>query len=474
MCSRSMFTSGISPIIPVAQRGVKRLGGQHQRLATARVLLKDPAFVSLDEASSSFDSECERWVEWDAGDKPQAERVEIRLEQAINHGDFALFTSRASLQTASRRILCDAARARAVAAVTISALAVASIPAAVQAQRPGAEPSVTRFSSVSLSPDGRNLVWIASGPASRGALMLAAGAGKNTPKSVTLPGADAGSISAAIWSGDSRKIAVLATSEHGTPVMFELNSDGSGVRRVALIPGAVHGPKFSPDGSRIAFLYSSPSEQSNGPTQATPRDTGVMDTHIDRQHLSTVDVSSGQMKVVSKPDLYVYEFAWSPSGKEFVVSDANGSGNNNWWVARLEAINTATGAARAIAKPTMQIAQPLWSPDGKMIAFIGGLMSDQGSTGGDLYTVPAAGGTAHDVTPNIKVSLNSFRWVGPGTVLATMASHGGSEIATVDAHTGAVAALWTADENISSGHARGLPVGKWTACGRATGSTDPR
>ncbi len=332
-----------------------------------------------------------------------------------------MFTPGASLQTASRWSECHTARARAVAAFAIAALTIASIPAALQAQRQGAEAPVTHFSSVSVSPDGKNLVWIASGPSSRGALMLAGGGGKATPKSLTLPGVDAGSISAAIWSRDSRKIAVLASTEHGTPALFELNSDGAGVRRVALIPGSVHGPKFSPDGSRIAFLYSSPSEQSNGPTQATPRDTGVMDTHIDRQHLATVDVASGNMKVVSKPGLYVYEFDWSPNGKEFVVSDANGSGNNNWWVARLEAIDAATGAARAIAKPTMQIAQPSWSPDGKLIAFIGGLMSDQGSTGGDLYTVPATGGTARDVTPNIKVSLNSFRWVGPGTVLATMA-----------------------------------------------------
>jgi len=371
-----------------------------------------------------------------------------------------LFTPRASLQTAqtaSRWTVCHAARTRAVAAFTIAAFAITSIPDALQAQRQAAEPPVTHFSSVSVSPDGKKLVWIASGPSSRGALMVASGGGKDTPKSLTLPGADAGSISAAIWSSDSRKIAVLASSEHGTPTLFEINSDGAGVRRVALIPGAVHGPKFSPDGSRIAFLYSSPSEQSNGPTQATPRDTGVMDTHIDRQHLATVDVSSGTMKVVSKPGLYVYEFDWSPNGKEFVVSDANGSGNNNWWVARLEAIDGATGAARAIAKPTMQIAQPLWSPDGKLIAFIGGLMSDQGSTGGDLYTVPAAGGTARDVTPNIKVSLNSFRWIGPASVLATVASHGGSEIATIDAHTGAVAALWSAEESISGGHARGIP-----------------
>jgi ATP-binding cassette, subfamily B, bacterial MsbA len=47
----------------VGERGVKLSGGQRQRIALARVFLKNPAVVILDEATSSLDTESEQLVE---------------------------------------------------------------------------------------------------------------------------------------------------------------------------------------------------------------------------------------------------------------------------------------------------------------------------------------------------------------------------------------------------------------------------
>ncbi|MDE2487571.1 MAG: PD40 domain-containing protein, partial [Alphaproteobacteria bacterium] len=172
--------------------------------------------------------------------------------------------------------------------------------------------------------------------------------------------------------------------------------------------GLVAKPRFSPDGRTLALLATAHPHKDSGATSPGAARVGDIDAAPDERRIAVVE--GGQVRMVSPADRFVYEYDWTPDGRGFVATDAVGDGDDNFWVADLQAVDLASGAARTIAHPGVQMNFPRVSPDGRTVAFIGGLMSDFPVVGGDLWSAPMAGGPARDVTPGFKGSFSSLQW----------------------------------------------------------------
>jgi dipeptidyl aminopeptidase/acylaminoacyl peptidase len=265
------------------------------------------------------------------------------------------------------------------------------------------------------------------------------------------------SYDALAWSPDGKTLAFIA-SDHkaGTALLESASADGSGpVRTLARIVGVADVARWSPDGTRIALLAVPNAHKQIGATQAGAAQVGDLDALdvADEQRIGIVDADGGEVAYVSPADTFVYEYTWTPDARGFVATAAKGNGDNNWWVAKLVAIDAKSRGLRVIASPTTQLNFPTISADGREVAFIGGLMSDFGSVGGDIYTAPFAGGAAVDVTPGYKGSFTSLTRRGD-TLYATAVIKDRTAIAKVDPVSGAVQVLRAEPFSLSAGDDR--------------------
>ena len=312
------------------------------------------------------------------------------------------------------------------------------------------------FEDIAISPDGTRLAWLQG---REGSTVKTLHLSKNGGDRIVAIAGSKG-LSAPAWSSDSKTLVVVSTAEKGDPELHLVNSDANAARRLAALKGFADRPKFSPDGKRIAFLYVE-GGSGGGPLTATGPQTGVIDTSFKNQRIGIADSTTGKITYGSAADRHVYDFDWSPDNTKFVATAAPGPGDNNWWIAQLYLFDSSTGTGQSLYKPKYQLAVPRFSPDGKTIAFIEGLMSDEGFHGGDLYTVATTGGAPVNRTPGRKASPNSINWQTSDQLLFSEYVGGGMALSTLNLKSNVTETRWKGDEDArSAGNFPNMAVAK--------------
>jgi len=308
---------------------------------------------------------------------------------------------------------------------------------------------VRHFRDCAISGDGRRIAWSEKVRDPRGEETLGAVYLRDLPQGpvrhvTALSAGGARREQNPEFSPDGAALAFLSDAEEkGQKQIWLTTAAGGSPHRLTHVSGQVADPRWSPDGKRIAFLFVEGSSQEPGALVAYKPDAGVVAEKAEEQRIAVADAATGSVRIVSPADLYVYDYDWSPDGKSFAAEAAKGSGTDNYWTAELYAIDAASGAARSLWKPPLQIASPRFSPDGKWIAVIHGIMSDEGSNGGDVWLVPSAGGEARNATPGMSASASELFWRSKDLVF-TEHVDGEHGLASLNPASGALATLWKA------------------------------
>jgi dipeptidyl aminopeptidase/acylaminoacyl peptidase len=249
------------------------------------------------------------------------------------------------------------------------------------------------------------------------------------------------------WSPDSKQLAFTSdcnapggTMDQEDVYIAAPAAASPAPRRLTHLHGEITSLAFSPDGLQIACLFIEGATRPAGALAAMKPPAGVIGVEgLEIQRVAAIETASGEFRQITPATLHVYEYDWAPDSRQLVYTAAPPPGENNWWVAQLYTQPLAGGQPRSLFAPEnasgplhgLQIAVPRWSPRGDQIAFIGGLMSDQGATGGDIYLISAAGGEPKSITPKVDKTAVWIHWrpqKGPAQLLVSWVRSGEVEI----------------------------------------------
>src|SRR5271170_1353615 len=297
-------------------------------------------------------------------------------------------------------------------------LAAALAAAAVSPAPAPSAPPVHTYGSLAIAPAGDRLASIENQQSVTSAEMLhgpvIVRSARNGHVLKSIDPCAACSYSGLAWSADGKALAILATDGAAGTVQILLARE-EGVKTLATLNGVANTPRFSPDGRGLAVLATIAAKKKIGALEAGVPQVGDIGAAPDEQRIAVVPIIGGEASLITPEDTFIYEYDWTPDGKGFIATAAKGDGDNNWWLAELDAFDLATGAARQLVPPDYakyQMAMPRMAPDGKSVVFVGGIMSDFGPLGGEIYEVGFSGGTPVSLTPGFRGSFNALMWRG--------------------------------------------------------------
>lgn len=188
-------------------------------------------------------------------------------------------------------------------------------------------------------------------------------------------------------------------SGRAVPIPFhdKADADTPGVANssrppVGSIPRAY---QWSPSGQFLTFLAAAEARRALNTRQGVlaTASQGSPGVSSPRRGVFSLDVATGEVRLLTPPALHVTSFDWAPDEHALVVAAAPDSEGVAELRTDLYVVTRATGAVRPLVTEPGQDTFPRWSPDGMTIAFASHFGERRYASGWPAV-VPARGGSA--------------------------------------------------------------------------------
>jgi dipeptidyl aminopeptidase/acylaminoacyl peptidase len=243
-----------------------------------------------------------------------------------------------------------------------------------------------------------------------------------------------GKDSAPRWSPDGTRLAFLSDRESGKAQVYIIEMTGGEAHKLTAIPQGAGAPVWSPDGTRLvtAVRTGGEDEESKQGKPKTPparlitmlryRANGEGFTYDRRRHLFVVDAVSGETRQLTDGDWDDTQPGWSPDGRRIAFVSARHHDRDQDRAADIFVVDAAGGEPVQLTPGGGACALPAWSPDGQAVAYLGYAAAKDAPRNSRLWLVPAAGGMPHCLTMGVDRHLEIGEtaapiWRADGTAL---------------------------------------------------------
>ncbi len=225
-----------------------------------------------------------------------------------------------------------------------------------------------------ISPDGS---WIAfcMRPVSndeehpKGAIWLVPFDEGDPHRLTTSPGLD----QSPRWSPDGTRIAFISDrAERGKASVYVMRLDGGEAERVFDQQGDLADLAWSPDGSCLSVLFTEPETDEEKKRKEERDDVKVWDQDYKFRRLWIIDLQSGETRAVSPENRHVQEYCWSADSAQVAINtSATPRADESHYPTEVAIVSRQSGTISRTFTLPASTSDLIWSRDGTRFAYRG-------------------------------------------------------------------------------------------------------